>query len=409
VFVRCTHGNILISGASVAGLAYWLNRYGFRVTVVERAAALRPGGQAVDLRGSARDVVERMGLMDEIRAYHTGVVGMSTVDSVNRRLWNWGNDLSGHSGGIIADIEILRADLARILYEATRLDVEYLFDESIAELTQHSNGVDVTFTGGASRTVDIVVGADGLHSQVRRLAFGPETDFVRGQGYYKAIFAARTDLDLAGWQLMYVMPGRKRASLYPTRRGQTRGMFFFAAPPLDDDRRDVTHQKEFVANAMAGEGWEVPRMVESMRETADFYLDRESMVTVEDWSRGRAVLVGDSAFGGSVGMGTSMAVVGAYVLAGELAAAGGDHERAFSAYRDKLRDYVSANQKPMPGGINMFLPRSAWLISLGNHLTRVMLAGPWRTMLTGGLQDKATGVTLENYAIAAMPVDDGRS
>ncbi|GAB2975811.1 FAD-dependent monooxygenase [Amycolatopsis acidiphila] len=399
--------NVLISGASIAGptLGYWLRRYGCTVTVVERAPAPREGGQAVDLRGVAREVIERMGLMPQVRACHTGVVGMSAVDRDNRRLWNWGSDLSGHSGGIIADIEILRADLGRILYDATREDVEYLFDESIAALRQDADGVDVTFAGGTSRRFDVVVGADGLHSGVRRLAFGPASGFTRDQGYYKVIFATDADVPLTDWQLMYVMPGRKRAALYPTRTGRTRGMFFFAGPPLDYDRRDVARQKQIVAEAMAGEGWQVPRMLESMWETTDFYFDRESMVTIEEWSRGRVALVGDAAFGGSAGMGTSMAVVGAYVLAAELAAAGGEHARAFARYRDVLDRYVTENRKPMPGGTNLFLPKGRAMITAGNVLTKLMLAGPWRSMLTGDLQGKADGVTLENYADAAMLVD----
>ncbi|HVV12951.1 FAD-dependent monooxygenase [Amycolatopsis sp.] len=401
---------ILISGASIAGptLAYWLHRYGFEVTVVERAPELRTGGQAVDIRGSAREVIERMGLMADVRARHTGVVGLRMVDGVNRERWRWGVELTGHSGGIIADLEILRTDLARILHAATEPDVEYVFGDSITGLEQHREGVEVTFESGSVRRFDVVVGADGLHSAVRRLAFGPEPEFVTDQGYYKVIFAAETSLDLGNWQVMCALPGRRRAGLYPTSTGQTRGMFFFAAPPVGYDRRDLDGQKAIVADAFADCGWEIPRMVESMWKTSDFYFDRESMVCVPEWSRGRAVLVGDAVSGGSAGMGTSMAIVAAYVLAGELAAAGGEHERAFARYRRKLGGYVSANQKPMPGGVNLFLPRSARTVWLGDQLTRLMLAGPWRRLLTGDMGSKAESVTLEKYAIAAQTVDEVR-
>ncbi|AXB47043.1 FAD-dependent monooxygenase [Amycolatopsis albispora] len=396
--------NVLISGASVAGpaLAHWLRRHGFAPTVVERAPAPRPGGQAIDLRGAARTVVERMGLLDAVRAAHTGVRGMANVDSAGRRVVEFPADALGDSGGVIAELEILRGDLVGLLVGAAQDGVEYLFGDSITGLTEHADGVEVTFEHAAPRTFDLVVGADGLHSNVRALAFGPEREFVTDLGYQLAIFGLDAPASLGDWQLMHNLPaangvGGRMASLYPTPHG-ARGYLYFVTPP--QPRTGLCGQKQRVADAFEGAGWEVPHLLRGMWAADDFFTDRAAKVHVDGWSRGRVVLLGDAAFGGSVGMGTSMALVGAYVLAGELAAAGGDHRIAFAAYEAKLRDYVRANQQPMPGGTRAFLPSSALGIRLRDGFTRVMLAGPWRKLLTGGMQEKSESIELADYGVA---------
>ena len=403
-----TAKTVLISGASVAGpaLAYWLHRHGFVPTVVERAPAPRPGGQAIDLRGTARDVVERMGLMPLVRARHTGVHGMAQVDASGKRLFSWGGDVLGDSGGIIAEIEILRGDLVKILHDATRADVEYVFDDSITAMEQGPDGVAVTFARSAPRTFDLVVGADGVRSAVRALAFGPESEFLTDGGFHLSVFATRALSDMDGEELMYNLPagngvGGRMAGLYPTADpGAARGMLFFACDPLRYDRRDVAAQKRLVAAAFADGGWLVPQMVEGMLAAEDFYFDRSTRVGVDVWSRGRAVLLGDSVFGGSVGMGTSMAIVGAYILAGELAAAGGDHVRAFAAYQERMAEYVRRCCKPMPGGTKGMLPSTRLGLKVRNAGTRLMLAGPWRTAITGGLQEVANLIALPDYGLA---------
>jgi 2-polyprenyl-6-methoxyphenol hydroxylase-like FAD-dependent oxidoreductase len=393
--------DVLISGASVAGpsLAYWLRRHGFNPTVVELAPAPRAGGQAIDLRGAARTVADRMGILDQVRQAHVGTRGMAYVDAANRRLASMPADLLGDSGGAIAEIEIMRGDLVRILHAATRDDVEYLFGDSIADLAQGDDGVKVTFERAQPRRFDLVVGADGLHSGVRRLAFGPESRFVRHLGAYVAVFSVANHLDLDGWELFYNVPG-KTAGMYPVRHGgEARAVFFFAAPPLAYDRHDLDQQRRLLADAFAGVGWEVPRLLAAMWEAPDFYFDSVSQVHLDHWSAGRVALVGDAAHGPSpmAGVGTSLALVGAYVLAGELAAAGGDHHTGFAGYEAQLRDFVTRGQKLAKGNAAGLLPRSRAQMWLRNQFIRLLPYMPWKGLVAGGVQKAANAIALRDY------------
>ena len=397
--------NVLISGASVAGptLAYWLRRHGFNPTVVERAPAPRPGGQAIDIRGTARDVVERMGIMAEVRQAHTGTRGMAYVNSANERQAIMDPDSFGDSGGMIADIEILRGDLVRIPHAATQHDVEYVFNDSVTGIAKDAGGVRVAFERGRPRAFDLVVGADGLHSNIRSLAFGADSEFVRDLGCYAAIFRTVSHLDLEGWELMYSMPGKnglrgKTVGLYPLpNRGEAIAMFYFASPPMRYERRDVAEQKQILAEAFAGEGWEIPRLLETMWAAPDFYFDRVSQVHMDRWSNGRAVLVGDAGYCGSPlgGNGTSMAIVGGYVLAGELAAAAGDHRVAFARYEDEMRNFVTRCQSFAQGAPRSMLPRSRSEIWIRNQIIKLLPHLPGKDIL--GLQKTANAVTLKDY------------
>ncbi len=393
--------DVLISGASVAGpaLAYWLRRYGFNPTVVERAPAPRGGGQAVDLRGGGRDVAERMSIMDSVRAAHTGAHGVAFVNGSGRRVATMSAELLGDSGGIIADIEILRGDLVRILHDATRNGVEYIFDDSITRLIEDADGVEVTLEHGGRRRFDLVVGADGLHSNVRSLVFGDESRHVRDLGCYLSIFGVANHLGLDGWELMYTSPGRT-AAIYPLGPDRANAFFFFASPELRYDRRDVGEQKGLLASAMAGAGWEVPRLLEAMGQAPDFYLDRVALVQMDRWSEGRTVLIGDAAHCPSpiAGMGTSLALVGAYILAGELAAAAGDHRLAYARYEAEMREGVQQSQKLADGAGFGLIPRFRAQIWLRNVMMRALPHTPWRSALAGGVQRAATAITLKDYA-----------
>ncbi|BAU87672.1 monooxygenase FAD-binding protein [Streptomyces laurentii] len=399
------NNGILISGAGIAGpaLAYWLREQGFAVTIVERAPAPRPGGQTVDLRGAGRTVIERMGLMERARAESVDQRGLALVDGAGRTTARMPADSFGGEG-IVSEIEILRGDLARLLYEATLPDTEYLYDDTITHLDQDADGVTVTFEKAAPRRFGLVVGADGPHSVVRALAFGPESECVRPLGLYTAWFTATgLDLDLDGWYLMHNAPGGLVASARPGRLpGELKAGFSFrTAEPLVYDRRDTAAQRALVAERFARVGWETPRLLRAMHTATDFFFDSMGQVRLDRWSRGRVVLLGDAGYCATplTGLGTSLALVGAYVLAGELGAAGGDHRRALGRYDTVLRPFVDQAQELPPGGASGYAPSGRLGIRLRDLSMRSMTRWPLRNLLAAQFA-KAGGIALPEYALA---------
>lgn len=372
-----TNTRILISGASIAGLtlAHWLARHGFEPTVIERAPRLRGGGNGVDVRDQAIEVAERMGIMPNIRAAGADVVGMAFLDATGRSLARMDLQTSGD------EVEIMRGNLAAILYEETQSGVEHLFGDSIQTLRQEDDSVTVTFEQGSPRTFDLVVGADGIHSTVRRLAFGPETQFLRYLGHYFAFADADPALGENRWVTAYNEPG-KMAGVYRSgnHTGAKANFMFRRRVPLTYDHRDIDQHKRLLREAFADMGRRVRDLLDRALADPDLYFDALAQVRMPSWSSGRIALVGDAAYCASPvsGCGARLAMVGAYRLAGELAAADGDHAIGFRRYEDGFRDAVRRMQQVGPN-LRLMVPKSR----LGAHMRNAIARSPLLDSLAG--------------------------
>jgi 2-polyprenyl-6-methoxyphenol hydroxylase-like FAD-dependent oxidoreductase len=387
--------DILISGASIAGTttAYWLRRHGFMVTVVERAPAIREGGYKIDIRGAALQVIERMGLMDAVRARSTDMRIATHYDAKGRPVATMDAALFGGRTG--DDVEIMRGDLNELLYELTRDEVEYVFDDSITGIAEDGT---VTFERSRPRRFDLVIGADGAHSNVRRLVFGEESRFARHLGHYISICSVPNTLGLDREEAVHAAPGRT-ANVYSTRQDTSaKAAFIWSSPAPAYDHRNVAAQKELLVRAMAGTGWEVPRLLEAVRDAKDFYFDSVSQIHMDRWSKGRVVLVGDAAYCASPasGQGTSLAVVGAYVLAGELAGGGGA-----DGYEREMRGFVAANQALAEPNLKGMVIASRFALWFQIKMIKLLPRLPGRDRMieriAGPIHRAATAITLKNY------------
>jgi 2-polyprenyl-6-methoxyphenol hydroxylase-like FAD-dependent oxidoreductase len=298
-------------------------------------------------------------------------------------------------------VEIARGDLAEILHSATQDEVEHVFADSITGITQGHNGIDVSFERSKPRRFDLAVGADGRHSGVRQLAFGDESQFIRHFGLYMSIFTADNHLGLDRWQLAHSQPGRTATISSIRNSDKARAILFFASPPLDYDHRDIEAQRRILAAKFAGVGWEVPRLLEAMLSAPDFYFDSTCQVRMDNWSTGRVALIGDAAYGASPlsGQGTSLALVGAYVLADELAAAKGDHSTAFAHYQQRMREFVERNQRLGERNANRMAPASRRQIWLQRTSVRLLPYLPGKNLMlklaTKGVTEAANAVDLD--------------
>jgi len=375
---------ILISGASIAGpvLAYWLTRCDFDVTVVERAPTLRKtGGHAVDLFRPSMEISAKMGVLPRIEALATGTDTLMLYRKGRRpaRI-----DLTKIIGAASdRHVEIMRDDLSEVYYEAGRQDVEYLFGDSITAISPDG---EVTFEHAAARRFDIVVGADGLHSNVRRLIFGDEAGLSRFIGGYLAVVSAPKAISFDGEMVVHFGAGRLAGIYSAEHLDDARVLFMFRSKDeLQYHHRDVLRQKELLRDVFTGMDPEVDRWLDEIDRTPSFYFDSITQLQLDTWSSGRVTLVGDAGYcpGPAVGGSTSLAVVGAYVLAGELARARGDYAAAFAAYEREMRQPVLRSRAFARGAAKSLVPGSraaAWAMTQAVQLVSLLPASLTRAM-----------------------------
>lgn len=356
---------VLISGASVAGpaLAYWLVRAGCNVTVVERAPSLRKTGQGVDIRDTARDVIKRMGLFDRIRDQSSHEEGIMAVDGSNRCFGRFGVDESGKGDSFTCDIEILRGELAGILVDVTKDDASYIFGDMVESMQETDKEVIVNFANGTPSTAfDLVVAADGLGSKIRRLAFGNSKSHIRDLDSYISYFSIPPGDTDSMWARVHWVKGGRTISLRPDNVGRTRAFMGVTAWDKSDERlarlakalkEGIPAQKALLQELFQDAGWEIPRILQGMHESDDLYMQHIAQVRLNRWSSssGRVTVVGDAGYAVSpfAGMGTSVAFIGAYILAGEISQQRGNIPAALGSYERILRPYVESIQKLPPG------------------------------------------------------------
>ncbi|KAI9825925.1 MAG: hypothetical protein M1819_000444 [Sarea resinae] len=356
----------VVGGAGIAGptLAFWLARAGVTTTIVERSDRLRTAGQQIDVRGAALEVIKRMELEDAIRSKTTKEQGLAFVDKYGKTRAEFPVDTTG-GRSFVSDIEILRGQLAEIFYNATRKSTRYIFGDYVTKILEDEDGISVKFAKGAEERFDLVVAADGMNSGTRRRIFQTETT-LRSLNQYTAYFTIPAVERDGTWAKWYNAPGGRCILLRPDMAGSIRAyLSIMGDAPKGYEKLDVSEQKEMMERLFKDAGWESSRVLEGMHGASDFYLQEIAQVKMHSWSQGRVALLGDAGYCPSPisGMGSSVAIVGAYVLAGELARHQ-DHRVAFAAYESTMRPYIDKAQNLPPGAPALANPQSAWGISI---------------------------------------------
>lgn len=352
---------VLVSGASFAGLstAYWMSQFGHDVTIVEKAPGLRTGGTAVNIEGNTLHVVERMGILEQIRS-----------NRLQLEVWEYKNAADVTEGSLVQQregepppddpLEIERNTLLGLLFELVKDDAEFVFDDSITALSEPPRNIEATFRNGSRRSFDLVFGCDGAHSNVRKLWFGSDAEYTRFLQQYFSITIVSKSLIRPNTAQMFNVPGK--GVMLNAYKDKTDIIFCFAAErEIPYDHRDEAQQRRIVSEQFAGLGWRTAELLEEVKRSKSFYFDKLCQVTMPSWTQGRVAVVGDAAYCASpaAGTGGSLALDGAAALAGAFQKHPGDFERAFAEYDASFRPFIQTVQaRAVRFGLEGMCPRT---------------------------------------------------
>jgi 2-polyprenyl-6-methoxyphenol hydroxylase-like FAD-dependent oxidoreductase len=390
--------DILISGAGIAGLAlaYWLKKYGFNPVIVEKGPSLRKGGYMIDFWGIGFDVAERMGILPALEKEHYHIHELVFVDKENKKTGSL-NIFKLRKLINFRHFNLLRGGLAKVLYDFISEEVEFIWNTSINGIEEYSNCLNISFKNGVIRKFDLLIGADGLHSNVRKQVFGPENNFEKYLGYYTASFTIDNFLDKKDAFYSYSVPG-KQIGIYSVSENKLATFFIFRQKEkLNYDYHKIESARRILFENFKDTGWESKIILEKMEGSPDFYFDAVSQVNMENWSKGRVSLVGDSCQCVSLiaGTGSALALAGAYILAGELKKNNEDYELAFKNYQNILKPEIISKQKMAGKFAGSFIPDSDFGLWVRDKFTNlIFLPGISKWFISHFMSDK---VILEDY------------
>jgi len=390
--------NILISGAGIAGvsLAFWLKKFGFNPTIIEVSPKLREGGYAIDFMGAGFDVAEKMGIISDLEIADLNISNIAFVgkDNIEKSSMDYQKVKKVLKNRAFT---ILRSDLAKVIYNSLDKETEIIFGDSIKHIEQDEEKVSVMFKSGLTRSFDLLVGADGLHSIVRNLIFGEESQFEKYYGYYTSSFTMNNYSNEGRAFSMFNVPN-KQVAVYTISKEKAASFFIFTAPEkLNYEHHDIDKQKQILKNEFMNTGWKCPELLSKIDTTSDFYFDSISQIQIEKWSKGRVSLVGDACYCPSLlsGKGSTLAMVGAYILAGELKLANGNYKTAYEEYEKLLKPFMEKKQKSAQAFAKSFVPKSNFGIWLRNQVFKLMSISFIANIVFKQFKDK--GLNLKEY------------